>query len=620
MAESFQRTFDIHCEVCVDPDEKQPSGSSGRTITLQLSRDSLILIAALAFLGIAILLALFFPTDEPPTPVPDATRLAQAATPTGEAQTTTIVAIPPSPETATGLPIAASETPEQPGGYPSPGVAETPQPTETAVTVVTIEEPTSQLATETPLLPLPTFQPDRSLSTSEAASRLTAQPESSPSAGESATQPTTAGGGLQPSPYPPPGAVTATPTTLVFNPPTITPQRQQTAVRPPTPALPPTPAASPTEEPTEPPDFVPTRTPAPPRAPTPTRRPVARAPTAIPVDVLRGSLRWTPANGPIILRRDQQLVPGATLIIEPGTEVRMAPGVSFFVEGTLYGLGQPGQPVRFVGSESQRWEGIFGRAGSNIALEHTEIRGGGAGGTVLTSEGGNLVLHGDHIYDNGGHIAVSNSRLEMRDNEISGNDMPYGAAAEATYENGGFVIMSGNRIGGNRMAPGAPPVQINNQSSTDAVVLDLQRNLLVGQDGPDLVLFQDGPFLGGLDVRLPDAGPFVGGMTCNALLSGANGLSIRSNTTQVPRLNLNVRDNAIEDHSPPIVPIYTQPYNGIGRGATSEIEIDMTNNWWDSPAGPYEPDRHADGRGDAVGDTIAFSPWLESRPECAPNR
>jgi hypothetical protein len=35
--------------------------------------------------------------------------------------------------------------------------------------------------------------------------------------------------------------------------------------------------------------------------------------------------------------------------------VRLAPGVSFFVEGTLYGIGEPGRPVRFLGSEPQRW-------------------------------------------------------------------------------------------------------------------------------------------------------------------------------------------------------------------------------------------------------------------------
>jgi hypothetical protein len=439
-------------------------------------------------------------------------------------------------------------------------------------------------------LPLPTFNPERPTATTGAAAG-----------------PTTAGGAIQQTAYPAPNATVATPTEELINPPTITP------VTPPTPALPPTPVTPPT------PDI-----PSPEPSPRPTRRPTPRpprptaAPTAIPVDVLRGNLRWTPANGPIYLRRDQHLVPGATLIIEPGTEIRLAPGVAFFVEGTLYGLGQPGRPVRFVGSESQRWEGIFGRPGSNIALEHTEINGGGAGGTVVSSEGGNLVIHNGRINNNGGHIAATNSRVEVRDSEVAGNDMPYGAAIEASYESGGFVILTGNRVGGNRMAAGAAPVQVNNQSSTDAVVMDVQRNLLVGQDGPDLVLFQDGPFLGGLDVRLPDAGPFLGGMTCNALMSGANGLMIRSNTPQVPRLNLDIRENAIENHSPPIVPIYTKPYHGIGRGATSEIVVEMRSNWWNSPTGPYEPDRHADGRGDAVGENIDFGSWLTERPACAP--
>ena len=41
----------------MDPNDEQPGASSSRTITLQLSRDSLILIAALVFLAIAILLA-----------------------------------------------------------------------------------------------------------------------------------------------------------------------------------------------------------------------------------------------------------------------------------------------------------------------------------------------------------------------------------------------------------------------------------------------------------------------------------------------------------------------------------------------------------------------------------
>jgi Right handed beta helix region len=573
----------------VGPNDRRPGGPPSRTITVQLTRDSLILIVALIFLAIAILLAVIFPASGPGITSQDATSTAgsAAASPAPRVTSTSIIFIPsppagtaePTSEVGADVPTSEAAPTEQPG-YPGP---ETPlaegTPDESATSLTA--GPAGEGETAIPTFGLPTFAPARPTAPSDVTSDA-------------------AGGTL-------PGDAAATPTEPRFNVPTFTPTDQPT----------PDDQSEPTESPTEalPTEPRPTRTPRP--QPRPTPRPTP-APTEVPINILRGNLRWTPANGPITLRRDTLLAPGATLIIEAGTEVRLAPGVSFFVGGTLYGIGAPGRPVRFVGSEPQRWEGLFGRPGGSIALVHTDISGGGAGGTVIASDDGNLVLQNDQIHNNGGHIAVNNSRLEIRDSEISGNDMPYGAAVDATYENGGFVTLTGNRIGGNRMAAGAAPAQINNQSPTDAVNLDIQRNLLVGQDGPDLVLFQDGPFQGGLDVTLPNAGPFLGAMTCNALMSGANGLNIRSNTTQVPRLNMNVRDNAIENHSPPIVPIYTQPYHGIGRGATSEILIDMGGNWWGDPAGPYEPDRHADGRGDAVGDMIIFDPWLTERPACAP--
>jgi hypothetical protein len=48
------------------------------------------------------------------------------------------------------------------------------------------------------------------------------------------------------------------------------------------------------------------------------------------------------------------------------------------------------------------------------------------------------------------------------------------------------------------------------------------------------------------------------------------------------------------------------------------MAIDMRNNWWGDPTGPYDPERHADGRGEAVGDNIEYAPWLTDRPSCAP--
>jgi hypothetical protein len=374
--------------------------------------------------------------------------------------------------------------------------------------------------------------------------------------------------------------------------------------------FPDTPAPNPTAQIQQPPLPPPTSRPQPtarpapaatPRPPRPTATP---APTAIPIDVLRGTIRWTAAQSPIVLKRDQQLAPGATLLIEPGVEVRLAPGVSFFVEGSLFALGRADNPVRFVGNTPQRWEGLFGRPGSNITLEYTDLHGGGAGGTVLTSEGGNLVVHNAHINENGGHLQINDSRMEMRDSEIAGNDMPYGSALEASYTAGGFVILTNNRIGGNRMQAGTSPVRISNTSVLDTVNLDIKGNLLVGLEGPDLVLSTNGPLLGAL--------------SCNALLGGTNGLSVRTETPQIPGFALSIRDNATEKHTPPIIPVYLK--YGIGRGATSEIALDMRSNWWGSPLGPYEPERHADGRGEAVGDNIDFGPWLTERPACAPHQ
>jgi hypothetical protein len=98
-------------------------------------------------------------------------------------------------------------------------------------------------------------------------------------------------------------------------------------------------------------------------------------------------------------------------------------------------------------------------------------------------------------------------------------------------------------------------VRISNQSGIDTVNLDIQGNLLLGSVGPDLEIVSNGQLQGGL--------------TCNALIGGTNGLSLRGETSQLPGFALNVRDNAIESHTPPIIPEYLK--YGIGRGATSEM-------------------------------------------------
>jgi len=425
----------------LEPNDTQPGGPPIRTVTIRLTRDTLILIAALAFLMVAILLAVIFPGRSPAPTGATSTSVAarETAEPTraGETAVPTAIAVGGAP--TAGSASMATEEPAQPqGGYPAPDATSAPEhegePTDAA-------SGAEQVLTQTPpavgaaASPIPPFDPLRPTEPStgtpgEFTAQATAFPE--PSAGAETpeaddldatsapiAQPTDVGAGGRSS-----GAVTPV-----------------VSSTPPAVAQPPA-----TSQPAG----------AAPRAqarPQPTARP-----TEPPVDVLRGNVRWTAAQSPIVVRRDLHLVAGATLLIEPGVEVRLAPGASFFVDGTLYAIGAADRRVRFVSVNQQRWEGIFGRPGSNIAIENAEIRGGGNGGTVLLSEGGNLVLHHTRVTENGGHIQVSDSRLEVRDSEIAGNDMPYGSAIEASYTSGNGVVLTNNRIGGNRLQPGASPL------------------------------------------------------------------------------------------------------------------------------------------------------------------
>ncbi|NOK68629.1 MAG: hypothetical protein GFH25_541198n103 [Chloroflexi bacterium AL-N10] len=599
----------------MDSNEQQPDELSDRTITIRLTRDMLILMSALVFLVVAIILAVFFSSGQEvgENEQPGVGEIDEASRVTITADDATARTAEP---TVVGTP--GQGTPVNGAPYPEPGTA-----------IADEDDPIAGIGTPGP----PTFEPERPGDNEDPAADDPAYPGPDEGDESNAARPTIPRFGAIPtadffdpdeSPEPSDDDFfdpdeSPEPSDDDFFDPDESPEPSDDDFFDPDESPEPTTARpTPLPRPTESggsqlPTPVPTQQPAPQPGPpaggsgspplsVATSTPLP--PTPIPIDTLTGNIRWSADQSPIIIQRDLQLTAGSVLVIEPGVEVVLAPGVSFFVDGSLFANGQPGQPIRFVGGEGQRWEGLFGQAGSTITMEHVEVRGGGNGGTLLTSDGGFISMRNTRINENGGHIRIDNSRAEIYDSEIAGNDMPYGAALDISYNGGGAVTLVNNRIGGNILAAGAPPVQITNLSPLAMVDLTIQRNLLVGQDGPNLVLSTNGPFQGDI--------------SCNALLGGGNGLSIRSETLQVPGFALNVRENAIEAHTPPIIPFYLE--YGIGRGATSEVALDMRDNWWESELGPYHPDLHEDGRGDSVGVNIEFDPWLTERPACAPNQ
>jgi hypothetical protein len=570
----------------VTQDDQQPDGTPRSGI----SRDTLLLLGALTFLILAVALTFLFTPNSGPLSEPSTTAVAEL------------------PTTATGP-------------YPSPG-ASGPYPVESATADSGAAAPTSgtypgpvgeatTLPAATPEVPPSEGTTPGSIPTGDPLAEATA------TAGQAGGQIATA----TTEPYPGPvgdGTPVSQPT---FNPTVIQPTQAPPVVQP-TQGLPT--SAPPVAQPTQAPPVVqPTQAPTTGLPPTPTKAPTGEIeldPTAAPglattvpppaapaADVLRGNVRWAAGQSPIILKRDVQIAPGAELIIEPGVEVRLDPGVSIYVDGgRLLALGLPGQGVRFVGTSSARWSGIFGRPNSFVVLENTEVRGGGAGGTVMAMDRSELVVRSSRFTDNGGSILATDTKLEFRGSEVSGNDMPFGPAIEASYGRGNFVTFSDNRFGGNRLSEGAPQVRFINSSTYDTLNLAIEGNLVRG---------------GSPNLQLATNGPLKGAVACNALIGDAQGFGLRTQTPQVapngvPPMELRVENNYMDEHIPPIIPVYLR--YGLGRGATSEIMLDMRNNWWGEASGPYEPDQNADGRGDSVGANIIFAPWLTAAPSCVP--
>ena len=78
---------------------------------------------------------------------------------------------------------------------------------------------------------------------------------------------------------------------------------------------------------------------------------------------------WTAAQSPFNVTCDSELLPGVTLEIEPGVEIRFAAGVGLTILGTLDATGVPAQPITFASGleipEPGDWVGLYFAAGSS---------------------------------------------------------------------------------------------------------------------------------------------------------------------------------------------------------------------------------------------------------------
>lgn len=322
--------------------------------------------------------------------------------------------------------------------------------------------------------------------------------------------------------------------------------------------------------------------------PTPEPTPEPPTPTARPSEMLSGNLRWSTANSPVVIDKDHALAAGSSLTIDPGVEVRVAPGVQFTVGGILRAQGSAGAPVRFVATEG-RWEGLAGTQGSTIILDQVQIRQAGQSGTAVSSTGGTLVVRNTSLSDNGGGIVSIGSALDLRNTQISGNAIG-GPAVNVRLPARGAVNIIDTIIGGNSTPQGGAQVLIS--AEQPAAPFAVEGNLFVGGAGVGMII--------------NTAEPLSGTIRCNNFDGGTVGLQLAARRADTAGFNLVIENNAFERQTT--------------YGATGTLGFNVTNNWWSDPSGPRDAGRNPEGRGVPIGVNLQFQPWLAGRAACAPTR
>lgn len=155
-------------------------------------------------------------------------------------------------------------------------------------------------------------------------------------------------------------------------------------------------------------------------------------------NLLSGSISGvlTKENSPYLLKGGVTVASGASLVIEEGVVIRMAPGSLLQVNGNLETQGKPGSEVVFVGensSEPGSWGGLYFLGDSTATLQSTRIIGAGQQNVVQGA------------WRTESLIATDNAQVTISDSEIAngnGGGIGLGKQAKANITSTTFTNLS----------------------------------------------------------------------------------------------------------------------------------------------------------------------------------
>lgn len=192
--------------------------------------------------------------------------------------------------------------------------------------------------------------------------------------------------------------------------------------------------------------------------------------TAGSVQVLNGSIsvdhHWTHGQGDPVFTVDLEgnltVDAGAGLVVHPGVIVRVARYAAFNVNGTLTSVGEPENPVQFIGSQSSAgwWQGIKINDTASADFQFSRVADSGYSsgpGILLNGSGGSLNLannviennSGDGIRISGTYASFGSANNTFRNNGL-GASIQIGATLDDTSSvfegNGSDIQLAGGTI------------------------------------------------------------------------------------------------------------------------------------------------------------------------------
>ncbi|UCC88994.1 MAG: right-handed parallel beta-helix repeat-containing protein [Anaerolineales bacterium] len=367
---------------------------------------------------------------------------------------------------------------------------------------------------------------------------------------------------------------------------------------------------------------------------------------------------WTLASSPYQVIADINVAESATLIIEPGVEVRFEQYDGLTVQGTLLAVGTPTQPITFTHIATSTWDGIHiqgtsGNINQGSVLDYVTIEYGGDWYANLKLSYAEVAISHSRLSDSSddGIFASNGSVAHISDTSFTSNSgyavifsdgsvNPVLANLTAT-DNGydgvaiGSGTLTGNHTWENMSLPyfGVGDIYIA-QGSTLTVEPDVEVRfeqydgltvqgtlLAVGTPTQPITFTRiatstwDGIQIQGASGNINQGSvldyvtiEYGGDWYANLKLSYAKVAVYHS------KLRNSSGDGVYTSNAGGSVFEASQIEGNTGYGIQNKSTdfILAANNWWGDPSGPQHGPCNAGGTGDQVSDYVEYLPFLTS--------